>query len=233
VLAAVGRWRGSASASEAASENFRASRKAVGEFVPAPNVSYAALVADDDDFDSTFDGVAVFAAGGGGAAGSGLRKDNLADAVAVADGIADIGQNASHLGVFGSEDALAWKKHLEEDGPEERRSEDTAEHSENENQGRDKDVEVVQEITGSAEPAEEGRDGEAIHGGEAVAVMRSTMRSMAVRHVADVDAADVKVGEASDEREHAEDETNAEADEIEGVHIIWCSVWQLFFEPAG
>jgi hypothetical protein len=43
----------------------------------------------------------------------------------------------------------------------------------------------------------------------------------------------VKVSEASDEGEQAKDETDAEADEIEGVHIIWCSVWRLFFEPAG
>ena len=45
--------------------------------------------------------------------------------------------------------------------------------------------------------------------------------------------ADVKVSEASDEGEQAKDETDAEADEIEGVHIIWCSVWQFFFDPAG
>jgi len=234
VLAAVGKWRGNASASEAAMQrkNFRTSWKAVGDFVPAPDVGDSTLVADDDDFGPTLDGVAVFAAGGGGAAGSGLRKDDLADTIAVADGIADVGQNASHLGIFGGQDALARKKHLEEDGPEEHRSEDAAEHRENENQGRDKDVEVVQEITGSAKPAEERRNGEAVDGGEATATMRGGMRSVAVRHVANVDAADVNVSEASDDREETEDETDAEADEIEGVHIIWCSVWRLFFEPA-
>jgi hypothetical protein len=213
--------------------NFRASWETVGEFVPAPDVGDSALVMDDDDFGSALDGVAVFAAGGGGATCSGLRKDDFTDAVSVADGIADIGQDASHLGVFGSQDALARQQQLEEDGPEERCSYDAAKHRENENKRRHKYVEVMQEIAGSAEPAEESRDGEAIDGGEAMAAMRGSMRSMAVRHVSDVDAADMKVSEASDEREHAEDETDAEADEIEGVHVIWCSVWRLVLEPTG
>ena len=36
-------------------------------------------------------------------------------------------------------------------------------------------------------------------------------------------AADVQVGEASYHGEEAEDEADAETDEIEGVHVIWCS----------
>jgi hypothetical protein len=210
-----------------------ASWKAVGEIVPAPDVSDAALVAYDDDLGSAFDRQSIFAAGGGSATRSGLRKDDLANAVAVADAIADVGQNAGHLSVFGGKDALARKKYLEEDGPKERGSSNTAQYGQQEDQRRYEDAEVVQQIAGSAEPAEEGRDGEAIDGGDAVAAMRGTVRGMAVRRVADMEAADVKVSEASYDRDEAEDKANAEADEIEGVHIIWCSVWQLFFEPAG
>ncbi len=77
----------------------------------------AALIADDDDLGSALDGLAVVAAGGGGAASSGLGEDDLADAVAVADGVADVGQDAGHLGVLWREDALAWEEHFEEDGP--------------------------------------------------------------------------------------------------------------------
>ena len=41
--------------------------------------------------------------------------------------------------------------------------------------------------------------------------------------VSEVKAADVQVGEASDYGEEAEDEADGETDEIEGVHVIWCS----------
>jgi hypothetical protein len=37
----------------------------------------------------------------------------------------------------------------------------------------------------------------------------------------------VKMSKSSNNRKNAEDETDTETDEIEGVHIIWCSVWQL------
>ena len=56
---------------------------------------------------------------------------------------------------------------------------------------------------------------------------------MGVTGVSDVEAADVQMGEASDDGDEAEDETDGEADEIEGVHVIWCSVWRLFLEQVG
>jgi hypothetical protein len=52
--------------------------------------------------------------------------------------------------------------------------------------------------------------------------------SMDVGRVPDVEVANVKVSEASDHRDEAENETNAEADEVEGVHIIWCSALRFF-----
>ncbi len=63
---------------------------------------------------------------------------------------------------------------------------------------------MVQEISCSAEPAEEGHDGEAIDGGDAGVVMRGAVRGsvrdvagVTVGHVADVEVADVQVGEAA------------------------------------
>src|ERR1700761_1918266 len=38
----------------------------------------------------------------------------------------------------------------------------------------------------------------------------------------------MQMRKASDDRDQAKDQTNTETDEIEGVHIIWCSVSQLF-----
>ena len=53
-------------------------------------------------------------------------------------------------------------------------------------------------------------------------------RTTAMSHVAYVKATDVKImSKSSNNRKNAEDETDTETDEIEGVHIIWCSVWQL------
>jgi hypothetical protein len=57
--------------------------------------------------------------------------------------------------------------------------------------------------------------------------MRSVCR-VAVRRMTDVDTADVQMGKASDDRDQAENQTDTETNEIEGVHIIWCSVSQLF-----
>jgi hypothetical protein len=119
---------------------------------------------------------------------------------------------------------LARKEQFEEDSPEESRPSDTAQRREQKNDGRNEDAEVMQKITRSSEPAEEGRNGEAVHGGEA---MGAAMR-MGVGGVSDVQAADVQVRETSDDRDEAEGETDGETDEIEGVHVIWCSVWRLF-----
>ena len=46
------------------------------------------------------------------------------------------------------------------------------------------------------------------------------MRNVAVRHMTDVEAADVQMSEASNDRDETEDQTDTETDEIEGVHII-------------
>ncbi len=50
--------------------------------------------------------------------------------------------------------------------------------------------------------------------------------------VSEVKAADVQVGEASDYGDEAEDEADAETDEIEGVHVIWCSALAAFFRAG-
>ena len=82
--------------------------------------------------------------------------------------VADLGEDAGHLGVFGGEDALAREKQFEEDCPEERGSGDAADDRQEQDQWCDEDAVAVQEIACSAKPAEEGSDGEAIDGGEAV-----------------------------------------------------------------
>ena len=62
----------------------------VRELLQAADVRDAAFVTNDDHLGSAFDGVAIFAASCGGATGSGLREDDLPDAVAVANGVADM-----------------------------------------------------------------------------------------------------------------------------------------------
>ena len=57
--------------------------------------------------------------------------------------------------------------------------------------------------------------------------MRSAMRSVSVRCVTEMKVADVKMREPSEQRKKAKDETDAKADEIKGVHIIWCSDLRL------
>ena len=80
---------------------------------------------------------------------------------------------------------------------------------------------MVQEIASSAEPAEEGRDGEPVDGGDAVRA------GVVVMSYVEAKVTEVQVAEASDDSEDAEDETYEKTDEIEGVHVIWCSVWRL------
>ena len=58
--------------------------------------------------------------------------------------------------------------------------------------------------------------------------MGSTVSRSGVCRMANVKSADMQVPEASDEGDHAENKTNAKADEIEGVHTIWCSVLVVF-----
>ena len=86
-----------------------------------------------------------------------MGEDDFADAVAVANGVADLSEDAGHLGVFEGEDALAREQEFEEDGPEECGSGYAADYGEDEDQRCCKDAEVVQEIPCSTEPAEEGR----------------------------------------------------------------------------
>src|SRR5579862_57831 len=50
--------------------------------------------------------------------------------------------------------------------------------------------------------------------------MRRAMRSVSVRRVTDVEVADVKMRETSEQRKKAQDETDAKADEIKGVHYL-------------
>ena len=92
----------------------RASWKTI---VPAPNVGYAALVANDDDFSSTFDGQSVFTASRSGAACAGLGEDNLADSVTVANCVANVSQHTGHLCLFTGKNSLVGKQHFEEGGP--------------------------------------------------------------------------------------------------------------------
>lgn len=82
----------------------------------------------------------------------------------------------------------------------------------------------MQQVTGSSKPAEERGDGEAIDSGEAP---RAAMRACAVVdlcRVTDVDVSYMQMRKAANCRDQAEYETNAETDEVEGVHIIECDV---------
>ena len=92
--------------------------------------------------------------------------------------VADVGEDAGHLGVFEGEDALARKQHLEENCPEEARSGDAADDRQKKNQRRDEDAEVMQQIACSAKPAEEGSDGEAVDGGETIRAAMGAAVSM-------------------------------------------------------
>ena len=132
------------------------------ELVEAADVGDAAFVTDDKDFSAALDGCAVFAAGGGGAAGSGLREDDFADAAVVADAVADVRDDARHLGVFRGEDALAWEEELEEDGPEKCCTGEAADGCQQQDHRREEGSVVIQQISCCAKPGNEGGDGESI-----------------------------------------------------------------------
>src|SRR5271170_2533524 len=200
VLAAVGGWRESASASEAARVGRRFfSGRAVGtlvegvnrEFVKTTDVGDASLVADDDDLCAALDGGAVFTASGVGATGPSLREDDFAYAAVVANAVADVSEDAGHLGLFCGEDALVRKKQLEENRPEKRCAEKTTEQGQQQNQRRDEDAVAIKEVADSAEPAKEGGDGEAVDRREAVGAV------VGVCGVPDVHAADMQMREAA------------------------------------
>jgi hypothetical protein len=76
---------------------------------------------------------------------------------------------------------------------------------------------VVQQIARSAEPAEEGSDGESVDGRDTVRAAVSADIGV-VSQVEAADVAEMHVAEASDDSQDAEDETNDEAYEVEGVH---------------
>ncbi len=50
-----------------------------------------------------------------------------------------------------------------------------------------------------------------------------------VRCVSNVEAADVQMRESACDREDAEDETDDEADEIEGFHVLFAAWLRKFF----
>ena len=101
------------------------------------------FVAKDDDLGAAAYCVAIFASGGGMACAC-LGKDDFAHAVAVADCITDVGEDAGHLGLFGGENLLMGKKQLEERHPKDRGSSEAAEYGQKHDQRRDKDAGVMQ-----------------------------------------------------------------------------------------
>ena len=107
---------------------------AVGEFVEGTDPGDSALVADDDDFGASLNRRSIFAAGCGGAASAGLRKDNFANAAVVADAVTDLPDDAGHLGIFGGEDALVGKEEFEQDHPEEAGAGEAAENGQDEDE---------------------------------------------------------------------------------------------------
>jgi hypothetical protein len=111
-------------------KNFRTSWNVLGEVLPSTDVGYAAFVTDDDDLSSALDGLAVVAASSRTMSSSCLREDDLADAVAVANGVAHLSENADHLGLLRRENSLVRKEHLEERCPEEGCPGDPADESE-------------------------------------------------------------------------------------------------------
>src|SRR5262249_12150672 len=131
------------------------------------------------------------------------------------------------------EDSFAGQEQLEEKCPEERGSGNAADDGKKKNERRGEDAGVVQQIACSAEPAEEGCAGESVDGGETV--MRGAVSAdvgvMSEMDVAEV--AEMQMAEASDNSKDAEDKTNDEADEIEGVHDHWVPRFVRWFVVMG
>src|SRR4051794_19506762 len=71
----------------------------MSQFVPSAHVGHATFITDHDNLRSAFDGTTVVAARCAGAASSGLREDDLADAVGAAYSIAHTRDHAGHLSV--------------------------------------------------------------------------------------------------------------------------------------
>ena len=187
---------------------------AVGEIVEAAYIGDPAFVPDNDDLGAALDGGAVFAAGGGGPASPSLGKDDFADATVVADAIADVSYDARHLGFFCREHALMGKEDLEKDHPKEASANKTAENRENKNERSEEATVAIEQIAGCSEPAEKSGDSEAVDGGDSV---RAAV-GVGVRGMSQAEMTDVKVREAAGEGENAENETDDEADEIDGFH---------------
>ena len=76
----------------------------------------------------------------------------------------------------------------------------------------------MQQVASSAEPAQKRGDGETIDAGETMRAGASACAVWNMGRVADVKAPKMQMREAPNNRGHAEDETDAEADEVEGVH---------------
>jgi len=211
---------------------------------PRTDISDAAFITNHNDFGAAFDGAAVVTASSGAAPGSSLREENFADTAVAADAVADLGEYTGHLRVLRVQDAFAREQHLEEKRPEQRRAEDSACNRQEQDQRCDKDTVAMQEVAGSAKPAEERGEGEAIEGGEALgtAGMRAAaMRTCAMRacavvgepRVADMKVPQMKVREAAKKEGHTEDETDAEADEVEGFHSHWVRRFVRLFAVTG
>lgn len=103
---------------------------------------------------------------------------------------------------------------LEEDRPKEASANETAENRQNENERGEEATVAIEQIAGCSEPAEERGYGKAIDGGDAV----RAVVGVSVRGMSQAEVADVEMREASCEGEHAENETDDEADEIDSFH---------------
>src|SRR5260370_3931465 len=132
-----------------------------------------------NDFGAAFDGAAIVAAGGRAAPGSGLQEENFADAAVAADAVADFGEHTCHLGVVGVQDAFAREQYLEENRRKQRCAEDSAHNRQQKNQWSNEDTVAMQQVAGSAKPAKERGEGEAIDSGEAPGT--AAMRAAAIR----------------------------------------------------
>src|SRR5205823_3142698 len=201
---------------------------------PRPDVSNAAFITNHNDFGAAFDSAAIITAGGGAAPRSRLQKENFTNAAVAADTVADLGEHAGHLSIFGIQDAFARDEQLEENRPQQRSAQDSAHNRQEKNHRCDENTVAMQQVARSPKPAEECSKGETIDSGEAVGATAVGARAVVgQRGVADVKMSEVEVCGASQHRDYAEDETDAEADEIEGVHGHWAPRFVRWFVVTG
>ena len=130
----------------------------VAELIPAPHIRNAALVADHNNLRAALDRLSIIAASRRSPPRSGLREDNLADAVAVADRHSLTCASTPVISVSADvHHTLMRQQHLEEHRPQQPSANQAASHRQQQNQRSNKSAVAMQQIASAAEPAEKRR----------------------------------------------------------------------------